>query len=244
MSHASCTGAGLAVPWSVPRGVAPVAWRRTAQGRATTVGIPREEGLPSVRIDHEHPPEHRADASVPAPRDGCPDADIGRLVEILRPDLLRRVQALRDSLGGLGLSATDLTHASVARFLAAARRDGSAALTRGEAWGLLTTIAHHLFIDSIRRKSARRTALERFRRDRAGDIAVDGAEPARCAERRDLAERALSAMTEEERLLVARRMQGVSWAAIASEVGVGEEALRKRWSALRRRLRTLADSDE
>jgi DNA-directed RNA polymerase specialized sigma24 family protein len=193
-----------------------------------------------------HP--HQSPADTPSPADECRDVapvkDLGALVEALRPDLLRRVQALRDSLGGVGMSATDLAHASVERFLAAAQRDGAAPLTRGEAWGLLSTIAQHLFIDSLRRRTVHQSALERLRHDRAAAGDAAESEPARSAERRDLAEHTLSAMTEEEQLLVARRMQGAAWASIAAEVGVSEEALRQRWSALRRRLRSLAEGDD
>ncbi len=53
----------------------------------------------------------------------------------------------------------------------------------------------------------------------------------------------MSAMTPEERLLVMQRMRGASWAAIAAETGISEDALRQRWSTLRRRLRPLAEDD-
>lgn len=171
------------------------------------------------------------------------EAQLHALIESLRPDLVRRLHALCERHGDPDLGAVDLAHASVARFLASLRRDSRTDISRGEAWGLLTTIAQHLLIDALRRRNVKESALEVLRRELLATTDDADAAPGAHVELRDLAEHALSAMTPEERLLVMQRMRGVSWATLAAEMGVSEDALRQRWSTLRRRLRPLAEDD-
>jgi RNA polymerase sigma factor (sigma-70 family) len=187
--------------------------------------------------DPDHPAVPDSIERIPA------EAQLHALIESLRPDLLRRLHALCERHGDPELGAADLAHASVARFLASVRRDGRTDFSRGEAWGLLTTIAQHLLIDALRRRNVKDSALEVLRRDLLSTTDESDAEPATHVELRDLAEHAMSAMTPEERLLVMQRMRGASWAAIAAETGISEDALRQRWSTLRRRLRPLAEDD-
>ncbi len=137
------------------------------------------------------------------------------------------------------MGSADLASASIERFLSVARARGVDRMSRGEAWGLLSTIAQHLAIDGIRRERARSLALARLRTEL--EIESPELEPAVVIELRELVERALGAMTPDERAVVSRRLGGASWAEIAAETGVGEEALRQRWTALRRRLRELVD---
>ena len=189
----------------------------------------------------------RNDPDPPATTDSAErnpvDARLHELIESLQPDLVRRLHALSERHGDPDLGATDLAHASVARFLASLRRDGRTDLTRGEAWGLLTTIAQHLLIDALRRRNVKESALEALRRELLATTDDAESEPGAHLELRDLAEHAMSAMTPEERQLVMQRLRGASWAAIAAETGVSEDALRQRWSTLRRRLRSLAEDD-
>ena len=159
------------------------------------------------------------------------------LVESLRPDLLRWIAlSARDGADGhAGIA--DLASASIERFLTIAHDRGVDRMSRGEAWGLLTTIAQHLCIDGLRRRRVRSAALARLRSEL--ELESPALEPAVVAELRELVDRALEAMTAEERSVVMRRLQGASWSVIAGETGVREDALRQRWAALRKRLREL-----
>lgn len=178
------------------------------------------------------PPEHPAERTAREER-------LRALVESLRPDLLRWISTAARDERERRMGSADLASASIERFLSVAHARGVDRMSRGEAWGLLSTIAQHLAIDGIRRERARSLALARLRTEL--EIESPELEPAVVIELRELVERALGAMTPDERAVVSRRLGGASWAEISAETGVGEEALRQRWTALRRRLRELVD---
>ena len=177
-------------------------------------------------------PEHHAERTAREER-------LRALVESLRPDLLRWISTATRDERERRMGSADLASASIERFLSVAHARGVDRMSRGEAWGLLSTIAQHLAIDGIRRERARSLALARLRTEL--EIESPELEPAVVIELRELVERALGAMTPDERAVVSRRLGGASWAEISAETGVGEEALRQRWTALRRRLRELVD---
>jgi len=169
---------------------------------------------PSLALNHDHN-RHPTGPHL--------DAELESLLESLRPDLERRIRALRDRSADAHGATEDLVAAAISRFLQSVRARGGPTPTRGEAWGLLSAIAQGLVVDHLRRHHVRTLALVRLRR-----------------ELREILDRALAAMSPDERALVVRRMRGASWAMIAREAGASEEAVRQRWAALRRRLRTLA----
>lgn len=186
----------------------------------------------SVQEPDRQPPEHPAERTAREER-------LRALVESLRPDLLRWISTAARDERERRMGSADLASASIERFLSVAHARGVDRMSRGEAWGLLSTIAQHLAIDGIRRERARSLALARLRTEL--EIESPELEPAVVIELRELVERALGAMTPDERAVVSRRLGGASWAEISAETGVGEEALRQRWTALRRRLRELVD---
>jgi RNA polymerase sigma factor (sigma-70 family) len=182
-----------------------------------------DEPTPESREDDAHEPELRA------------------LIESLRPDLVRRLGSLHERELGAHESTDDLVSESMRRFLATVRARGLHAMPRAEAWGLLSTIAHRLLVDGLRRHQVRSKALTRLRVELA--LESPELEPAVAVELRELVERTMGAMTADERAIVSRRLGGASWAEISRETGVGEEALRQRWAALRRRLRELVEGE-
>lgn len=183
---------------------------------------------PSLALNHDHN-RHLTGPHL--------DAELESLLESLRPDLERRIRALRDRSADAHGATEDLVAAAISRFLQSVRARGGPTPTRGEAWGLLSAIAQGLVVDHLRRHHVRTLALVRLRRELRADGAVG---PDSIAELREILDRALAAMSPDERALVVRRMRGASWAMIAREAGASEEAVRQRWAALRRRLRTLA----
>lgn len=182
--------------------------------------------------------KHHAD-QPPEPRDqgDAHEASLRALVDALRPDLLRRIGALCERDHDVHAATADLAAESMQRFLATVRSRDLRGMSRGEAWGLLSTIAHHVVVDSVRRQQVRSLALARLRAEL--EVESPELEPAVAVELRELVDRAMGAMTPDERAIVSRRLGGASWADIARETEVGEEVLRQRWTALRRRLRDL-----
>jgi RNA polymerase sigma factor (sigma-70 family) len=151
--------------------------------------------------------------------------------------LARRIRTLRQRDRDWSMRTSELVSTGMVRILGATD-GGRAELSRGRFLGLLEAVARSVVVDGIRRRRVRRAAQEVLRqqsRSESGDWTPDAADA------RALADRLVAEMTADERGLVRLRLGGLEWTEVAAELGISAEAARQRWSALKRRMRELAE---
>jgi RNA polymerase sigma-70 factor (ECF subfamily) len=113
--------------------------------------------------------------------------------------------------------------------------------------GLLETMAHNRILKHVRHQHAARRDVRRLE---LGDsqvlsgIADPAPSPSQVVADADLLQRALAEFTAEERSLVEQRAAGLSWEAIAAELGQSAEALRKRLARAVQRVAGLLGLEE
>jgi len=157
----------------------------------------------------------------------------------MRPALDRRFRMLRGSGRGPDLATSDVVQATIARFMSYAR--GMPRLEFEHARRLLLRVLRHTALDAFRRVRLRRRILGG---DGAQPLAQtqacsrpDAADAAAEAEERQRLESVLASLSDAERELVRLRRTHATWREVAAQLGVSEEAARRRWSDLVRRLR-------
>ena len=151
--------------------------------------------------------------------------------------LARRIRTLRHDDCDWSMRTSELVSSSVVRMLESTG-GGSERLSRGRFIGLLESVVRSVVVDGIRRRTVRRAA-QRVLREQAAR-GQDGA-AVESGETRALAERLVAGMSEDERALMRLRLDGREWDDVAGVLGISSDAARQRWSALRKRMRALAD---
>ena len=151
--------------------------------------------------------------------------------------LARRIRTLRQDDCDWSMRTSELVSSSVVRMLDATD-GGKEPLSRGRFIGLLESVVRSVVVDGIRRRSVRRAAQRVLREQAAREQQVATTDP---ADTRALAERLVASMSEEERALMRLRLDGREWNEVATMLGISADAARQRWTALRKRMRELAE---
>lgn len=161
-----------------------------------------------------------------------------RELESMRPALDRRFRMLRGAERGPDLATSDVVQAAIARFVSYVRR--LPALEREHVRRLLLRVLRNTAIDTFRSHRLRRRV---FGADGStppeahASAGPGGAQSAVDAEERSRLESALASLGEADRELVLLQRTGADWRTIAGQLGISEEAARRRWSNLKRRVR-------
>lgn len=151
--------------------------------------------------------------------------------------LARRIRTLRQDDCDWSMRTSELVSSSVVRMLDATD-GGKAPISRGRFIGLLESVVRSVVVDGIRRRSVRRTAQRVLREQAARERQGTASDP---TDSRALAERLVASMSEDERALMRLRLDGREWNEVAEMLGISSDAARQRWTALRKRMRELAE---
>lgn len=151
--------------------------------------------------------------------------------------LARRIRTLRQDDCDWSMRTSELVSSSVVRMLDATD-GGKEPLSRGRFIGLLESVVRSVVVDGIRRRSVRRAARRVLREQAAREQQGATMDP---ADTRALAERLVASMNEDERALMRLRLDGREWNEVAEMLGISSDAARQRWTALRKRMRELAE---
>lgn len=151
--------------------------------------------------------------------------------------LARRIRTLRQDDCDWSMRTSELVSSSVVRMLDATD-GGKTQLSRGRFIGLLESVVRSVVVDGIRRRSVRRAAQRVLREQAAREEQGKVSDP---ADTRALAEKLVASMSEDERALMRLRLDGREWNEVADMLGISSDAARQRWTALRKRMRELAE---
>ena len=151
--------------------------------------------------------------------------------------LARRIRTLRQDDCDWSMRTSELVSSSVVRMLDATD-GGKAPISPGRFIGLLESVVRSVVVDGIRRRSVRRSAQRVLREQAARERQGTASAP---ADARALAERLVASMSEDERALMRLRLDGREWNEVAEMLGISSDAARQRWTALRKRMRELAE---
>ena len=151
--------------------------------------------------------------------------------------LARRIRTLRQDDCDWSMRTSELVSSSVVRMLDATD-GGKEPLSRGRFIGLLESVVRSVVVDGIRRRSVRRAAQRGLREQAAREEQLAVTDP---ADARALAEKLVASMSEDERALMRFRLDGWEWNEVATMLGISSDAARQRWTALRKRMRELAE---
>src|SRR5262245_17783337 len=165
-------------------------------------------------------------------RSGDPEA-AAELVRTYEPAIRRAVRfRLTDARLGNLFDSMDICQSVLASFFIRAASGQYELETPGQLLKLLTAMARNKLTSQARKQYAQRRDS---RRVVSGDQDADefvavGESPSTEVAARDLLQEVHRRLSPEERRLLELRNQGYEWTAIASEVGGGAEALRRRLS--------------
>jgi RNA polymerase sigma-70 factor (ECF subfamily) len=155
------------------------------------------------------------------------------LVKRYEPAIRRAVRfRLADARLGALLDSMDICQSVLASFFIRAASGQYELETPGQLLKLLTAMARNKLTSQARKQHAQRRDSRRVAaggQDEGRFVAV-GESPSVVVSARDLLEEVQRRLSPDERRLLELRNQGYDWSAIASEIGGGAEALRRRLS--------------
>ena len=161
---------------------------------------------------------------------GRDEVAAAELIRRFEPDLRRLIRSAMTDRGLRRLLDTvDVSQSVLAAFFVRLRAGGYRAIGPRQLASLLELMARHEVIDQARRQRAARRGggaiqLGEWR----ADPAARDREPGDCLADRELLEIVRTRMAEADRELLDSWLAGQSWAEIATRLGGGAEALRKR----------------
>jgi RNA polymerase sigma factor (sigma-70 family) len=165
-------------------------------------------------------------------RSGDPDA-AAELVKRYEPAIRRAVRfRLADARLGSLVDSMDISQSVLASFFIRAASGQYELEAPGQLLKLLTAMARNKLTSQARKQHAQRRDARRVTssdEDESRFVAT-GESPSMEVAARDLLQEVHRRLSSDERRLMEMRNQGHDWAAIAAELGVGAEALRRRLS--------------
>ena len=155
------------------------------------------------------------------------------LVRRYEPAIRRAVRfRLADARLGTLLDSMDICQSVLASFFIRAASGQYELQNSGQLLRLLTAMARNKLNSQARRQHAQRRDSRRVAPGGQDDdqLVAAGESPSMVVAARDLLQEVQRRLTPDERRLLELRNQGYDWSAIASELGGGAEALRRRLS--------------
>jgi RNA polymerase sigma-70 factor (ECF subfamily) len=175
---------------------------------------------------------HAFDELIRRVRAGDQDAAT-ELVKRYEPAIRRAVRfRLADARLGTLFDSMDICQSVLASFFIRAASGQYELETPGQLLRLLTAMARNKLNSQARKQFAQRRDTRRVAAggQDEGRLVAAGESPSGVVAARDLLQEVHRRLSADERRLLELRTQGYDWSAIASEIGGGAEALRRRLS--------------